>query len=608
MSNAKFQELLAAARAKAALSTVVLPAPAAVSPARSDETSSETSTNDNNTANNSFPASVNNAALVTLPNGKTIELTNEQLSFVEAVSTGRNAVLIGPAGTGKTTAQYAATLRLMQNCAPLSDSTKFLSAGAPGIVIISYTNRAVNNIRKNLTADLQRNCLTYHKLLEYEPNFEEVLDPVSGEAKTRRVFLPNRTPHNPLPASISTIIIEEASMFSKDYFATLMAACPHNPQVILLGDICQLPPIYDAAILGFWLCDSAIHVTELTKVHRQALESPILRLATEIRQGIEFPTAKLLADFGRPEDRTGLRLIPMQKRVAAQYVVEPISKGLCSMIDNGLFNVDTDIILMPHEKEVSVASGEKLCSTTNVNKYIATHLARQRQEPVHHIIAGFKQHYFAVGDKVFYAKEEGRIIKISRNGKYMGKQTEHASYYMDHFGTVNDPADAEKTVEALALEAEETAASTSVASADEILMFLDQMSKAAEKSDERVTQASHVIEVELITGVRCVLDKAAEINELLHGYALTVHKAQGCEWRHVVVVFHNSHQKMLQREMLYTAITRAREQLTIFFETEAPGKQGTFVQGVRSQRIKGNTLAEKAEYFKGKHINDAVTE
>ncbi len=98
----------------------------------------------------------------------------------------------------------------------------------------------------------------------------------------------------------------------------------------------------------------------------------------------------------------------------------------------------------------------------------------------------------------------------------------------------------------------------------------------------------------LDTGVNVSLSKAAEVNALLHSYALTVHKAQGSEWRKVFLALHQSHATMLQRELLYTAVTRAREELYVICEPES------FIKGINSQRVKGNTLAEKAEYFKGK--------
>jgi exodeoxyribonuclease V alpha subunit len=50
----------------------------------------------------------------------------------------------------------------------------------------------------------------------------------------------------------------------------------------------------------------------------------------------------------------------------------------------------------------------------------------------------------------------------------------------------------------------------------------------------------------------------AETATLRPAYAISVHKAQGCEVPVVVVVCHRSHARMLTRPLLYTAITRAR--------------------------------------------------
>ena len=51
----------------------------------------------------------------------------------------------------------------------------------------------------------------------------------------------------------------------------------------------------------------------------------------------------------------------------------------------------------------------------------------------------------------------------------------------------------------------------------------------------------------------------SELDELLHAYAVSVHKSQGSEYRAVVVPVLTQHYVMLQRNLLYTAITRARE-------------------------------------------------
>ena len=51
----------------------------------------------------------------------------------------------------------------------LNADHRYLTKTAPGIAICAYTRRATNNIRKNLSADLQQCCITIHKLLEYQP-------------------------------------------------------------------------------------------------------------------------------------------------------------------------------------------------------------------------------------------------------------------------------------------------------------------------------------------------------------------------------------------------------------------------------------------------------
>ncbi|AZI57968.1 exodeoxyribonuclease V [Nakamurella antarctica] len=53
------------------------------------------------------------------------------------------------------------------------------------------------------------------------------------------------------------------------------------------------------------------------------------------------------------------------------------------------------------------------------------------------------------------------------------------------------------------------------------------------------------------------------LNDLLHGWAITVHRAQGSEWETVVVVVPAEAGNMLSRPLFYTALTRARHHLSI---------------------------------------------
>ena len=134
----------------------------------------------------------------------------------------------------------------------------------------------------------------------------------------------------------------------------------------------------------------------------------------------------------------------------------------------------------------------------------------------------------------------------------------------------------------------------STAMEDEEDFILSQVA-ASESDEDRVNKASHRIKLKMLDTEREVtIDTAGDVNALLLGYALTAHKSQGSEWKKVFFCLHHSHSKMIQRELLYTAVTRAREELYIICEADS------FVKGIESQKVKGNTLAEKAEWFKGK--------
>ncbi|EMF4753202.1 ATP-binding domain-containing protein, partial [Yersinia enterocolitica] len=47
-------------------------------------------------------------------------------------------------------------------------------------------------------------------------------------------------------------------------------------------------------------------------------------------------------------------------------------------------------------------------------------------------------------------------------------------------------------------------------------------------------------------------------------YAMTVHKSQGSEFEHTALVLPNTFMPVLTRELVYTAITRARQRLTLY--------------------------------------------
>jgi exodeoxyribonuclease V alpha subunit len=79
------------------------------------------------------------------------------------------------------------------------------------------------------------------------------------------------------------------------------------------------------------------------------------------------------------------------------------------------------------------------------------------------------------------------------------------------------------------------------------------------------TQREAVVEFE----GREVVYSYDELDELALSYAITVHKSQGSEYPCVVIPVHTQHYIMLQRNLLYTAITRGRELVVLVGSRQA---------------------------------------
>jgi exodeoxyribonuclease V alpha subunit len=429
------------------------------------------------------------------------------------------------------------------------------------------------NLKKAVPSELRDNCITIHKLLEYAPVFYEVFDDVAGEYKKTMRFEPTRTRYNPLPPAIRTIIIDESSMVSVSLYSEILNALGENRnavQFIFLGDIQQLPPVFGSAILGYKML--SLPVIELTEVYRQALESPIIRLAHRILSGSPIPSTEL-SSWNVPNQ---LKLHPWKKKISADSALLTIAAFFKQAYDAGPANYDPeqDMILIPFNKSLG---------TLELNKHIANHIAKKNAKLVYEVIAGYNKHYFSEGEKIMYEKEDATIISIKRNHTYAGKWPQSPSVKLDYWGTVQDELEIESSDHHITEENE---------SEEDIDKMLELMGSDVE---DRVREASHILTIRLLDSDREVEVKtASEINNLLMAYSISVHKSQGSEYRRVFLILHQSHNTMIQAELLYTAVTRAREELYVICEPDS------FVRGIQNQRIKGRSLQDKIKFFQGK--------
>jgi exodeoxyribonuclease V alpha subunit len=80
-------------------------------------------------------------------------------------------------------------------------------------------------------------------------------------------------------------------------------------------------------------------------------------------------------------------------------------------------------------------------------------------------------------------------------------------------------------------------------------------------------------------GGRQVVYDWMELDEVVHAFAITVHKAQGSEYPAVVVPLTMQHYLMLQRNLLYTAVTRARKLVVLV------GTKKAIAMAVRNDKV-----------------------
>lgn len=85
-----------------------------------------------------------------------------------------------------------------------------------------------------------------------------------------------------------------------------------------------------------------------------------------------------------------------------------------------------------------------------------------------------------------------------------------------------------------------------------------------------------------------------ELDQLVPAYAITVHKAQGSEYAAVVMPLSRLHGRMLQRRLLYTAVSRAKTLVVLLAE---PAALERAVQG-RAERPRLTLLAQRLRRHK----------
>lgn len=127
-------------------------------------------------------------------------------------------------------------------------------------------------------------AVTIHKLLEYG---KPEIDPITGQPKTESS--PSRHRDNPL--EFQDVFVDEYAMVNEEIHGNLINALPNGGRLIVFGDVNQLPPIEGYEIIKAKgktpfqrLLELPSSIT-LDVVHRQAADSGVLENAHRVSKG-----------------------------------------------------------------------------------------------------------------------------------------------------------------------------------------------------------------------------------------------------------------------------------------------------------------------------------
>lgn len=516
-----------------------------------------------------------------------------QLAAIEGIANQRFACLTGAAGTGKTTSTKAIVDRI-QDQIGLVDMTNYFGkknpddapgenedddyempeTAIPSICLVGFTGRSAQMIKKNFPRDWHSNIMTIHRMLAFAPEFYDAYDEESGEMKSKMRFVPQYTRFFKLPWDV--IVIDEAGMVSIELWEMVWAAAKEGCRIIMIGDINQLPPVHGRSIFGFAM--TKWPSWELTHIHRQiGVNNSIVDNAWKILKGQRPESDNYQSD---PGWKFAMMPIPEDSALASRK----IRKWLEAM--NGK-------AYQPHRDSVITAINAEeggngyALGQIPMNRELA--IVFNKDSPRYIIDAGRERKQFAVGDKVMATRNDheagitngmtGIITNIERNAAYTGD--------WQRFGITTEVAKYMDDVD------EDSEEDFSLTDLSESMAAIAEGQKNKKESRDR-GPASHIVTVRFGDGEHSFeipFATLAEVASLMVAYVVTCHKMQGGESPLVIIICHQAHKQMLNREWLYTAVTRASQKCVLFFTD----------MGLRAalskQRIKGHTLAQKVEVF-----------
>jgi exodeoxyribonuclease V alpha subunit len=412
----------------------------------------------------------------------------------------RFAIITGGPGTGKTTT-VVKLLALLQQSTAASLTIKLAApTGKAAVRLTESISGALSRLPAELTAAIPTEVTTLHRLLGAVPN--------------RRSFKHN----NDNPLQLDVLVVDEASMVDLEMMAALLAALPERAQLVLLGDKDQLSSVEAGSVLGD-LCRGA----DLGGYSRDtlALLTPFSALPLAKWQG----------------DGTVLNQATVMLRHSHRFDASSGIGQLAAAVNRGdtsapaLFTWFDDITLL----EGNSSQALKATVVAGYRQYL-----QLMQQPVTD-----REHWATA---VLGGYSCFQLLCALRSGDWgVEGLNQQISQWLSSAGLID--------------------ARQHWYAGRPVMMQRNNYSLGLMNGDIGITlldplnQQLRVV-FQLADGnLKWVLP--SRLTEVETAFAITVHKSQGSEFTHCCLVLPADNSPLLSRELLYTGITRAKQQFSL---------------------------------------------
>lgn len=330
-------------------------------------------------------------------------------------------------------------------------------------------------------------------------------------------FGPRKNRENPLEGRL--LVVDESSMVDIELMAALVDAVPETMSVLLVGDANQLPPVGPGAPFHAIVGQGLAPVVELHRIYRQGQGSPIPVVAQQVNRG-EVPAAGEEPGLSiRVYPRPPWNLPEKEREERARELRQKMAQDVLAAVKEL-----KDRGYRPEEIQVLTPIRRGPLGVGELNIRL-----RELLNP-----RGKDRGVFAVSKREFWQGD--RVMQVKNNyekGVMNGEtgtvvSTQHTVQITDRKGNIQYKPG--------------------------ILVRFD--------------------------GGQEVGYWSGDCGELTLAYAVTVHKSQGSEYPAVVMVLGWDAYLLLQRQLVYTGMTRAAKHLVMLVEKGALEKAVETVQGL----------------------------